>query len=150
VCAWLVGGVSVVCIERVDWCAVRVCIWALSSNGRAPASHAGGRGIDTPSVHFLPDKHFLRYATILFTDHHFAASFLASTTTSSRLTEPAGQSTMVAARIRSRPVWSGVPEIARNWHTNEQENNTDCVIGTIASEARARDGNAWSVGVVSS
>ena len=27
---------------------------ALRSNGRAPASHAGGRGIDTPSVKSLP------------------------------------------------------------------------------------------------
>ena len=38
-------------VERV------VCVWeyvdrsrAFSSNGRAPASHAGGRGIDTPNV----------------------------------------------------------------------------------------------------
>jgi hypothetical protein len=45
-----------VCFERVDWAAVGARIWALSSNGRAPASHAGGRGIDTPSVHFLPTR----------------------------------------------------------------------------------------------
>jgi hypothetical protein len=28
-------------------------VWAFSSDGRAPASHAGGRGIDTPNVQFL-------------------------------------------------------------------------------------------------
>jgi len=49
-------GVVWVGTERVDWCVFRVCIWALSSNGRAPASHAGGRGIDTPSGHFLPAR----------------------------------------------------------------------------------------------
>ena len=45
---WLFCGCGV---ERV------VCVWeyvdrsrAFSSNGRAPASHAGGRGIDTPNV----------------------------------------------------------------------------------------------------
>ena len=32
-----------VCAERVDCDAVWVDVWALSSNGRAPASHAGGR-----------------------------------------------------------------------------------------------------------
>ncbi|KAE9054787.1 hypothetical protein PF007_g32529 [Phytophthora fragariae] len=71
-CAWVVCFVCfgvilcgcVVCFERVDCAAVCVDVWALSSNGRAPASHAGGRGIDTPSVHFL------RYTT-LFTSRHF-------------------------------------------------------------------------------
>jgi hypothetical protein len=28
-------------------------LWAFSSDGRAPASHAGGRGIDTLNVHFI-------------------------------------------------------------------------------------------------
>ena len=54
-------------IRRVWWLrvdglrncnAVSVDVWALSSNGRAPASHAGGRGIDTPSVHSLQQNDY--------------------------------------------------------------------------------------------
>ena len=33
---------------------VVVFVWAFSSNGRAAASHAAGRGIDTSNVHFDP------------------------------------------------------------------------------------------------
>ena len=42
-----------VCAKRIYRNANLVDVRALSSNGRAPASHAGGRGIDTPSVHAL-------------------------------------------------------------------------------------------------
>ena len=33
----------------VEW----LLFWAFSSDGRAPASHAGGSGIDTRNVHFM-------------------------------------------------------------------------------------------------
>ncbi|GMF39291.1 unnamed protein product [Phytophthora lilii] len=41
------------CVKRVDCVAVWVCVWALSSNGRAPASHAGC-GVETQLGTELP------------------------------------------------------------------------------------------------
>ena len=54
-----------VCAKRIYRNANLVDVRALSSNGRAPASHAGGRGIDTPSVHSLQRKEsgFVRMAS---------------------------------------------------------------------------------------
>ena len=44
-------------MDNVYWCVScvdgKACLWAFSSDGRAPASHAGGRGIDTLNVHAL-------------------------------------------------------------------------------------------------
>lgn len=50
VCAWCVGVVEG-SVGGVESRLVALMIWAFSSDGRAPASHAGGRGIDTPNVH---------------------------------------------------------------------------------------------------
>jgi hypothetical protein len=51
-----------VLVVLVLWCA-HVLLRAFSSDGRAPASHAGGRGIDTPNVHFFPRQPPCMHAT---------------------------------------------------------------------------------------
>ena len=57
------------CAERVNCDAELIDVRALSSNGRAPASHAGGRGIDTPSVHSLQRQSDCLSRTALYTSH---------------------------------------------------------------------------------
>lgn len=48
----------------VEWRLDERPLWAFSSDGRAPASHVGGRGIDTSNVQFL-----LLLPTLLATSH---------------------------------------------------------------------------------
>ena len=48
---WRDCDCPVSCKVVVEGLAVGILVWAFSSDGRAPASHAGGRGIDTSNVH---------------------------------------------------------------------------------------------------
>jgi hypothetical protein len=59
-------------------------VWAFSSDGRAPASHAGGRGIDTPNVQFLHIYYQVQtkpyyYRTVQYTVYQTTTTFNIST-----------------------------------------------------------------------
>ena len=65
VCEYVCGGVTLCgrigrkwygleyVLDSVVLCVDWLLFWAFSSDGRAPASHAGGSGIDTRNVHFV-------------------------------------------------------------------------------------------------